>query len=152
MSIGFSVSSIILYLFQPLIKFHETISPVLLWSIAAGIIWATAFVSFVKSIDLIGLSRSNQWKNLQGPVGVILSLFILGETATTNPVFAILAAMAIFLSAVFLPLHQIYLVHIQCLFVPEQGDHYGKANGRLCCSNCHDKEDKDLAVNRVHLP
>ena len=99
MSLGFSVSSIILYCFKPLIHFHETPNPILLWSVFAGAIWATAFVCFIVSIDLIGLSRSNQWKNLQGPVGVILSLIILSEFATTNPIFAILAAIVLFLSA-----------------------------------------------------
>lgn len=102
MSLGFSASTIILYLFQPLIKFHETISLVLSWSVLAGIIWAGSFVLFVTSIDAIGLSRSNQWKNLQGPIAAILGILILGEFATTNPVFAILAAISIFLSAVFL--------------------------------------------------
>lgn len=101
MSIGFAVSSLLVYLSQPLLKFHETPSLVLWWSVLAGVIWATAFVSFIMSIDAIGLSRSNQWKNLQGPVGVFLSLLILGEYAKTNPFFAMLAAIAIFLSALF---------------------------------------------------
>lgn len=101
MSVGFSLSSIVLYLFQPIIKFHEKPSLFLLWSVLAGLIWAGSFVCFVISIDKIGLSRSNQWKNLQGPVGVILALLILREFATTNPIFALLAALAIFLSALF---------------------------------------------------
>lgn len=101
MSIGFFVSSLILYSFQPLIGFHERLSPVLFWTVGAGIVWAVSFVSFVTSIDYIGLSRSNQWKNLQGPVGVFLSLLLLGEFATTNPIFALLAALAIFTSALF---------------------------------------------------
>lgn len=101
MAVGFSISSCILYLFQPLIRFHEIPSLLLLWSVLAGVIWATAFVLFITSIDLIGLSRSNQWKNLQGPVGVILSLIILGEYAKINPLFAVIAALAIFISALF---------------------------------------------------
>ena len=101
MSLGFAVSAIVLYLLKPIIGFHEVISPILLWSVVAGIIWATSFVLFVTSIDAIGLSRSNQWKNLQGPIAAILGIIILGEFATINPFFAILAAFAIFLSAVF---------------------------------------------------
>jgi len=101
MSLGFSASTITLYLFQPLIKFHETISLVLLWSVLAGVIWGTSFVLFVTSIDAIGLSRSNQWKNLQGPIAAILGIIILGEFAAINPIFAFLAALAIFLSAIF---------------------------------------------------
>lgn len=101
MSVGFSISSIVLFLLQPLIQFHETPSFVLLWSLLAGMIWATSFVLFVTSIDLIGLSRSNQWKNLQGPVNVVLSLLLLGEINKTNPLFVIFAAITIFLSALF---------------------------------------------------
>lgn len=101
MSIGFLVSSLILYSFQPLIGFKEHISPVLLWSVAAGLMWAVSFVAFVTSIDSIGLSRSNQWKNLQGPIGVFLSLLLMGEITTTNPFFALLAAFSIFISALF---------------------------------------------------
>lgn len=100
MSIGFFVSTVILYLFQPLFKFHEVISPALFLSVIAGVIWATSFVLFVSSIDEIGLSKSNQWKNLQGPVGVILSLIILKESSKINPIFALLAAGAVFLSAI----------------------------------------------------
>jgi len=101
MAVGFSVCSLVLYLFKPLLGFQESFSPILWWSVLAGLIWAGSFVLFVGSIDLIGLSRSNQWKNLQGPVGAVLSLVVLKEFATTNPVFALLAAVAIFLSAIF---------------------------------------------------
>lgn len=100
MGLGFFVSSAVLYAFQPILNFHEIWSLQLWWSVLAGVIWATGFVAFVKSIDAVGLARSNQWKNLQGPVAVILSLIILGEYATTNPVFALLAGVAVFLSAV----------------------------------------------------
>lgn len=101
MSVGFAASSILMYLLQPLLHFHETPNIALLWSVLAGVIWGTSFVCFVSSIDGMGLSKSNQWKNLQGPVGVFLSLLILGEFAAIHPLFAMLAAIAIFLSAVF---------------------------------------------------
>jgi len=101
MSLGFFAGSLVLYLLQPLLQFQETISPALLWSLLAGLIWATSFLLLIYSIDQIGLSRSNQWKNLQGPVGVILSLIILAEYSTTNAFFAVLAGVAIFVSALF---------------------------------------------------
>jgi len=100
MGLGFFIASVILYCFKPLLGFHETWSPALWWSVLAGGIWAGGFVAFVKSIDAIGLARSNQWKNLQGPIAVILSLIILGEYASTNPTFALLAGLAVFVSAV----------------------------------------------------
>lgn len=100
MGTGFFISSVILYLLKPLLGFHEPINVQLLWSVLAGSIWATGFVAFVKSIDKVGLARSNQWKNLQGPVAVVLSLIILGEYAKTRPAFALLAGIAVFLSAI----------------------------------------------------
>lgn len=99
MSIGFFTSSLLLYAVQPVLGFHETISPVLLWSLLAGAIWAASFVTFVKAIDAIGLSRSNQWKNLQGPIAAVLSLIFLAEWQTTKPFFVLLAGVAIFASA-----------------------------------------------------
>lgn len=100
MSAGFFVGSVVLYLCKPLLGFNEVWSPALGWSVLAGVIWASGFLAFIKSIDAIGLARSNQWKNLQGPIGVILSLIILGEWARTNPLFAVLAGVAVFASAI----------------------------------------------------
>ncbi len=97
--IGFFVSSTALYLVRLMIGLHEQPNAALLWSIPAGIVWAAAFVLLVKSIDAIGFARSNQWKNLQGPIGVLFCLIILGEYADANPVFALLAGLAVFASA-----------------------------------------------------
>ena len=102
MSLGFLASSLLLYFMQPFIKFQETISLNLLWALVAGLIWSVSFVCYISSIDVIGLSRSNQWKNLQGPIGAFLGLIVLREYSKTNPVFVILAGAAIFVSAVFL--------------------------------------------------
>jgi len=101
MSAGFFCGTVIIYLMFPALHSAEKISPVLWWSVVAGGIWAVAFVSFVKSIDFLGLARSNQWKNLQGPVGVLLALSILGESAYANPVLTTVAAACVFLSALF---------------------------------------------------
>ena len=101
MSIGFSLSSVLFYVLQSG-QTHENFSPILIWSVVAGIIWATSFVLFIRAIDAVGLSRSNQWKNLQGPIAVFLGILILGEFAVVDPVLAIVAAAAIFISAIFL--------------------------------------------------
>jgi len=100
MAIGFSVGSIVLYLVQIALGNNEGLGdPDLLFAVLAGAMWATALMLLVKSIDVIGIARSNQWKNLQGPVGVILALIVLNETATVNPLFALLSGFAIFTSA-----------------------------------------------------
>src|SRR3989338_463875 len=97
--IGFFISSSLLYLIRIFFGFHEIIRPEILWSILGGILWAIGLVSLVKSIDSLGLTRSNQWKNLQGPIGVILSLVILTEYIQVSPVLAILAGLCVFLAA-----------------------------------------------------
>lgn len=102
MSLGFFASAAVLYIFHPLFATHEKLSPVLLWSLLAGAIWATAFVTFVKAIDGVGLSRSNQWKNLQGPVAAILSLVVLSEYKTTNAGLVLMAGAAVFVAALLL--------------------------------------------------
>lgn len=99
MSLGFFLGTIAVYFAFPSLHIGEKVSITLLWSVLAGIIWAISFVSFVKSIDFLGLARSNQWKNLQGPIGVLLALVILGESSQANPLYAIIAAMFVFFSA-----------------------------------------------------
>lgn len=99
MSFGFLLGTITVYFVFPSLHSTEVLSPILYWSVLAGIIWAVAFVCFIKAIDFLGLSRSNQWKNLQGPIGVLLALLVLGESTQTKPFYAIIAAMFVFISA-----------------------------------------------------
>ena len=102
MAVGFTVSSSLAYL-----MYLATGNPFdlnnanLLYSALAGVLWAIAFTLLVASIDRIGVVRSNQWKNLQGPIGVGLNLLFLGEAARVNPYLALIAGVLIFLSAVF---------------------------------------------------
>jgi glucose uptake protein GlcU len=99
MSISFFACSLVAYAARSLFLPQEKVSSTLLLSVLAGVIWSAAFVAFIRSIDLLGLSRSNQWKNLQGPVAAILSLIVLSEHKTIHPVFVVLAGGAVFLSA-----------------------------------------------------
>lgn len=104
MGCGFLVGSIILYL----ISFFVLNNPEtfanrsLIYSALAGVLWAFGSIFLLSSIDKIGLARSNQWKNLQGPIGVMLSLIILSEFLHTNAFFAVIAGFSIFASALFL--------------------------------------------------
>ncbi len=104
MGFGFLFGSIILYFLSFFfLKNPETFVNIkLFYSALAGILWAVGTILFLSSIDKIGLARSNQWKNLQGPIGVILSLIILSEFLHTNAIFAVLAGFSIFISAIFL--------------------------------------------------
>jgi drug/metabolite transporter (DMT)-like permease len=106
MALGFTIGSLLLYIVQTSLGNNEGLSNPHLWyAVLAGVFWASALVLLVKSIDLIGIARSNQWKNLQGPVGVILALVILNETTSVNPLLAILSGVAIFGSAIMFNIH-----------------------------------------------
>lgn len=104
MGIGFFLSSLITYVISLFTgNNQETFAnKALIYSVFAGILWAVGSIFLLTSIDRIGLARSNQWKNLQGPIGVVLSLIILSEFLQTNAFFAVLAGLAIFISAIFL--------------------------------------------------
>ncbi len=104
MGLGFLLGSIFLYFISAIVSGHfQTFANTsLFYSVLAGMLWAFASIFLLSSVDRIGLARSNQWKNLQGPVGVILSLIILSEFLRTNALFAVLAGFSVFVSALFL--------------------------------------------------
>lgn len=101
MAVVFSLGSILLYFLFPSLHASEKINSSLWWSVIAGVLWAVAFVAFVTAVDYLGLAKSNQWKNLQGPIGVLLSLFVLKESQSASPLFTLIAAMLVFCSALF---------------------------------------------------
>jgi len=104
MGTGFLFGSIVIYVVSFFVINHpETFTNKFLFlSILAGILRAIGSIFLLTSIDKIGLARSNQWKNLQGPIGIILSLILLSEFIETNALFAVFAGITIFISALFL--------------------------------------------------
>lgn len=86
MGLGFFIISSIMFIINKLIvndPFETLTNPILLLSGLGGILWLIGSIFFLTAIDKIGLSRSNQWKNLQGPIGAILTLTILSEFIET---------------------------------------------------------------------
>ena len=80
---------------------RETLSSVWhLLSILRGCSWAVGAVLLHSSIDKIGIGKSAQWKNLQGPIGSILMLVFLHEASGWKVVFIVSGIFAIFISAV----------------------------------------------------
>ena len=97
MGLGFFIPSLFYAMTLP--DFSALLNPLLLLAFLVGIIWMVASVFFVTAIDKLGLSRSNQWKNFQGPIGAGLSLLVLAEYQTTNLPCVLIAICAIFVSA-----------------------------------------------------
>ena len=82
MGLGFFIVSLIMFCLNKTLYYNpkETLlNPILLLSGFGGALWLLGSVFFLTAIDKIGLSRSNQWKNLQGPIGAILTLIFLSE-------------------------------------------------------------------------
>lgn len=101
MSLGFVFISLVAYIVTLLTRnnteplFHS----VLILVILRGISWFLASNLFLISIDKIGMSRSTQYKNLKGPLGVLLTLIFLSEFKVTNVFLIIVAALLTFVSA-----------------------------------------------------
>ncbi len=100
-SLGLLFTVLIFYITQAiLLKNPEVISlKNFIYSAPMGVMWAFGSYALIKGIDSVGISKSNQWKNLQGPISLILSLFLLRELAEIKIIFVILAGLAIFGSA-----------------------------------------------------
>lgn len=97
MGMGFFIPSVFYAILLP--NYTVLFNPLFFLSVFVGITWMAASILFVTAIDKLGLSRSNQWKNIQGPVGAGLSLVILSEYQTTNTLYIMIAIGAIFVSA-----------------------------------------------------
>lgn len=104
LGIGFFITSTVAYLLHDYFgsKPESLTNPILIYALPIGIFWFIGFLLLFNAIDKIGLSRSNQWKNLQGPIALILSLILLKEFEVTNWHFTIIAGLSIFASALLL--------------------------------------------------
>lgn len=100
--IGFFAASAAAFLISRISKssVDRINDPVLLLSCLTGVIWFAGSMFLLIAIDKMGLSRSNQWKNLQGPFGALFNMVFLAEYLHTNVFFIILASALILISAV----------------------------------------------------
>lgn len=101
MSLGFLFMSLIAYLCSLLSgnNNEQLFHPILILVVLRGISWFIASNLFLISIDKIGMSRSTQYKNLKGPLGVLLTLIFLAEFKVTNVFLVLFAALLTFFSA-----------------------------------------------------
>lgn len=102
MGLGFFIISIIMYIINKILIYNPQdtlLNPILILSGIGGILWLIGSIFFLTAVDKIGLSRSNQWKNLQGPIGAVLTLMLLSEFMQTKVIYIILAVIFILISA-----------------------------------------------------
>lgn len=101
MSLGFVSISVTSYLISLLngTNNESLFNPVLLLIVLRGVSWFCASYLFLMAIDKIGISRSTQYKNLKGPLGVLFTLIFLSEFKVTNVSLVLLAALLTFISA-----------------------------------------------------
>ena len=103
MGIGFFITAIIIFTINKATVYNDKetlLNPILILSGIGGILWLIGSIFFLTAIDKIGLSRSNQWKNLQGPVGSLLILIFLSEFLETSAIYIVLAIISILISAI----------------------------------------------------
>jgi len=68
-------------------------------TILRGFIWLLGMAAYNLAIDKIGLTRFNQWKNVQGPVGSLLILFVLTDVVGIKILWLVLGITVMFVSA-----------------------------------------------------
>ena len=69
--------------------------PLLLVACLGGIIYTVASNFVLEAIDRIGLAKANQWKGLQGPIGILMIMLALSEFLQTKVVLIFCAAIFI---------------------------------------------------------
>ena len=80
-------------------EMEDLSSPWHMVTIARGFIWVLGMAAYNLAIDHIGLARFNQWKNIQGPVGSLLMLFLLAEIVGVKVLWLLLGMSAMLTSA-----------------------------------------------------
>jgi len=74
---------------------ENLLNPWHLLTVLRGFIWVLGMAAYNKAIDKIGLTRFNQWKNIQGPVGSLLILFVIADMVVGIKVLLLLLGMTV---------------------------------------------------------
>ena len=102
MSIAYFIGTIILISILWGLRIEEPenlLNPWHLLTVLRGFIWLLGMAAYNLAIDKIGLTRFNQWKNVQGPVGSFLILFVLADIVGIKILWLLLGAIVMFASA-----------------------------------------------------
>jgi glucose uptake protein GlcU len=70
-----------------------------LLTVLRGFVWVGGMAAYNLAIDKIGITRFNQWKNVQGPVGSLLILFIVADMIAGIKVLYLFLGIAVMLAS-----------------------------------------------------
>ena len=102
MGIAYFIGTIILIFILWGLRIEEPenlLNPWHLLTVLRGFVWLLGMAAYNSAIDKIGLTRFNQWKNIQGPVGSLLILFVLADVVGTKILWLLLGTTVMFASA-----------------------------------------------------
>ena len=102
MGIAYFIGTMILVVILWGLRIEEPenlLNPWHLLTVLRGFIWLLGMAAYNLAIDKIGLTRFNQWKNVQGPVGSFLILFVLADVVGIKILWLVLGMAVMFASA-----------------------------------------------------
>jgi glucose uptake protein GlcU len=102
MGIAYFIGTVILIFILWGLRIEEPENLLNLWhllTVLRGLIWLLGMAAYNLAIDKIGLTRFNQWKNVQGPVGSLLILLVLADVVGIKMLWLVLGVTAMFVSA-----------------------------------------------------
>ena len=102
MGIAYFIGSIIIVSILWGFRIEEPENLLNIWhllTISRGFVWVLGMAAYNLAIDKIGLTRFNQWKNIQGPVGALLMLSFFPDIEGTRIIWLLLGMAVMFISA-----------------------------------------------------
>jgi glucose uptake protein GlcU len=102
MGVAYFIGTLVLILVVWGFRINEPenlLNPWHLLTVLRGFIWVLAMAAYNLSLDKLGMTRFNQWKNVQGPVGSLLILFVLSDVQGIKVLWLLLGMSVMFASA-----------------------------------------------------
>lgn len=101
MVLAFFLGSVAMAAYNGLLSglYSKTGSPYFMYSVLIGPIWAGGVYLFIRSVNTIGISKANPWKNFSPLFGIILGFVLLKEYLTVKPFYVIAGGIFVVLSA-----------------------------------------------------
>jgi len=74
---------------------ENLLNPWHLLTVLRGFIWILGMAAYNIAIDKIGLTRFNQWKNIQGPVGSLLIFLVIADMSSPIKILFLFLGMTV---------------------------------------------------------